>query len=532
MSRPLRLALIPLDERPVNTTLPVRLARVANCEVLLPPREMLGNKKEVGAYEGLGDWLGSVASTVDGLIVSVETLAFGGLIASRTTHLPLEKAREHLSVLKKIRDAHPQLPIYAFTLVMRIPAYDSDDEEPTYWASYGRRIHEYSQLVDKVARHNRNEDRRAMEALAAEIPAEVLQDWQWRRERNHQLNLEVLDYVADGIVDFALITQDDSAEYGVSAAEQRALRARLAELGIEERAILYPGADEVAMILLARHVNAHVGKRPKVYPRYSSAKGPFIIPRYEDRPLAESVKGQIYAAGGVLVESPAEADFMLFLNTPGESQEEAPHQETSTLVDTAGRNLLDFTESILHYTSQGIPAAVADVAYANGGDTRFVSMLLRRVGLKRLAAYAGWNTAGNTLGTVVAHASLYNAVGRDATEAAVQRAAKAHLEFLLSRFIEDWGYQAIVRTRLNGGVLQEHGLNPWGLGDRWPEAQRIVAEELSRFAQETFADVKDLELTWYGRPLQIVPKGFVLENVYLPWRRMFEVGFDLHLLMP
>lgn len=533
MSRPLRLALIPLDERPVNTALPVRLGRVANCEVLLPPREMLGNKKEVGAYEGLGDWLSSVAPTVDGLIVSVETLAFGGLIASRTTHLPLEKALDHLSVLRKIRADHPSLPIYAFTLVMRIPAYDSDDEEPTYWATYGRRIHQYSQLVDKVARHNQEEDRKAMEALEAEIPADVLQDWRWRRERNHQLNLQVLEYVADGIVDFALITQDDSAEYGVSAAEQRAIRNRVAELGIEERAVLYPGADEVAMILLARHVNAHVGKRPRVYPRYSSTKGPFIIPRYEDRPLAESIKGQIYAAGGVLVDSPQEADFMLFLNTPGESQDEAPNQDKATSVDTPGRNLLDFTESILHYTSQGIPAAVADVAYANGGDTQFVSLLLRRVGLKRLAAYAGWNTAGNTLGTVVAHASLYNAVGRYATEAAVKRAAQAHLEFLLSRFVEDWGYQAIVRTRLNRSGLQERGIpNPWQLGDQWPEAQRIVEEELTRFAQETFNDVQALELTWYGQPLGIVPKGFVMENVHLPWRRMFEVGFDLRLILP
>src|SRR5690606_9148298 len=117
-----RLALIPLDERPVNTALPVRLGRVANCEVVLPPRHMLGTKKELGAYEGLGDWLSSVASEVDGLIVSIETLAFGGLIASRTTHLPLEQAQQRIAVLKQIKASRPQLPIFAFTLVMRIPA--------------------------------------------------------------------------------------------------------------------------------------------------------------------------------------------------------------------------------------------------------------------------------------------------------------------------------------------------------------------------------------------------------------------------
>lgn len=530
MSRPLRLALIPLDERPVNTALPVKLGRIANVDVLLPPREMLGSKKEVGTFTGLGGWLEAIAPQVDGLVVSIETLAFGGLIASRTTHLPLEEARHHISVLKRVRERHPALPIYAFTLVMRIPAYDSDDEEPAYWAQYGRRIHEYSQLVDRAARHDRVEDQEALATLRGEIPADILNDWHWRRERNHQLNQTALEYVADGTVDFLLVTQDDSAEYGVSAAEQRQLRDRITELGIEERAILYPGADEVAMILLARHVNRHMGRRPKVYPRYSSIKGPFIIPRYEDRPLGESIKGQIYAAGGLLVETPQEADFMLFLNTPGESQAEAPHQATATTVDTPGRNLLDFTESILHYSSQGIPAAVADVAYANGGDSRFVSLLLRRVGLQRLAAYAAWNTAGNTLGTVIAHASLYIAVGQHTASAVRRRAAQAHLEFLLSRFIEDWGYQAIVRTQLSNGGLQAHGIDPWHLGERWPEAQAIVAQELDRFAQQHFGIPRFLELSWYGERLGVA-KGFKLADVHLPWKRMFEVGFDLTLLV-
>lgn len=527
MDRPLRLALVPLDERPVNADLPIKLGRVANCEVIVPPREMLGTKKELGQFGGLGPWLSQVAGTVDGLIVSIETLAFGGLIPSRTTHLSFDDAHKNVSVLRQIKAQYPDLPIFAFTLVMRIPAYDSDDEEPTYWAQYGARIHRYSQLVDRVARHNEAADQEALAALEQEIPAEVLTDWRWRRERNHRLNKAVLEQVQEGIVDFVLITQDDSAEYGVSAAEQRALRQRVSELGIEEKAVLYPGADEVAMILLARHVNKQLGKRPRVYPRYSSIKGPYIIPRYEDRPLGESIKGQIYAAGGILVESPQEADVMLFLNTPGESQDEAPNQDTATTVDTAGRNLLDFTESILHYTAQGIPAAIADVAYSNGADSRFVSLLLRRVGLHRIAAYAAWNTAGNTLGTVVAHASLYHAVGREATGETVRKAAKAHLEFLLSRFIEDWGYQAIVRTHLSREGLPARGLNPWALGERWTEAQAIVAEELTRFASEALSQPQQHALSWYGKPLGIQPQTFTIDNIYLPWRRMFEVGFDV-----
>lgn len=529
MTRPLRLALVPLDERHWVSDAPVKIGRIAGCEVLVPPRHMLGDKKELGKFEELGPWLRAVASEVDGLVVAVETLAYGGLIASRTTDHPLEECWSRVQVLKEIREDHPGLPIYAFTLVMRIPAYDNDEQEPWYWAHYGARIHRYSQLLDKVARHGREEDKADLEQLKKEIPPEVLENWHWRRNRNHELSKRVLDYVADGTVDFLLITQDDSAEYGVSSMEQKALRARISELGIEERALLYPGADEVAMVLVARHVNRHLGIVPKVYPRYSSTKGPFLVPRYEDRPLAESVKGQIYAVGGRLVETPQEADWILFLNTPGEAQEEAPRQDVATMVDTPGRNLLDFTEAILHYTEQGKPAAVADVAYSNGADRQFVKLLLRRVGLKRIMAYAAWNTAGNTLGTVVAHASVYHAVGRHAERQRKLEAARAHLEFLLERFIEDWGYQAVVRTHMGGTILPALGIPYMNLGDRWKEVEGITAEQIQKFTREHFSDMKELELHWYGEPLGIVPTGLRLENIRQPWRRMFNLAFDVKL---
>src|SRR5690606_13369543 len=192
-------------------------------------------------------------------------------------------------------------------------------------------------------------------------------------------------------------------------------------------------------------------------------------------------------------------------------------------------NLLDFTEAILHYTEQGKPAAVADVAYSNGADRQFVKLLLRRVGLKRIMAYAAWNTAGNTLGTVVAHASVYHAVGRHAERQRKLEAARAHLEFLLERFIEDWGYQAVVRTHMGGTVLPALGIPYMNLGDRWKEVEGIAAEQIQKFTREHFSDMKELELHWYGEPLGIVPTGLRLENIRQPWRRMFNLAFDVKL---
>jgi len=53
----------------------------------------------------------------------------------------------------------------------------------------------------------------------------------------------------------------------------------------------------------------------------------------------------------------------------------------------------------------GRRVAVADCAHPNGADPALVRALQVVVGgeWERLSGYAGWNTAGNTIGTAVAH---------------------------------------------------------------------------------------------------------------------------------
>ena len=83
-----------------------------------------------------------------------------------------------------------------------------------------------------------------------------------------------------------------------------------------------------------------------------------------------------------------------------------------------------------YYQSRGYVVACADVAYANRADLKLVPLLKREVALEKLDGYAAWNTAGNTLGTVVAHA----AVRFLAREAGLGLGSElAHLEFLLLR---------------------------------------------------------------------------------------------------
>ena len=45
--------------------------------------------------------------------------------------------------------ADPRNKFYMSSVVMRIPGYNGDMEEPWYWENYGRDIYEYSYYTDK-----------------------------------------------------------------------------------------------------------------------------------------------------------------------------------------------------------------------------------------------------------------------------------------------------------------------------------------------------------------------------------------------
>jgi hypothetical protein len=452
-------------------------------------------------------------------VVSIETLVHGGLIPSRITDTPLDACLKRLDVLRRIRARHEDLTIYAFNIITRISNSNHNEEEPRYWDQYGKLLWTYSRLWYRVTQLGMSEEEAALAEVEKAIPPEIIDDYTKRRQRNHQINQDCVELVAEGAVDFLLFTQDDTSEFGFPNHEQRLLRERISELGIEDRAVVYPGADEVGMVLVARHLNRIHQVTPRFFTRYSSVRGPLIVASYEDRPIAESVKGQIYGVGGLLVDSPHDADIILFLNTPGEKQGEAPLQSMERTVDTSARNILEFVQAIRMYGEGGHVIAVADLAYCNGGDLKLVSLMEKQLDLTKLDAYGGWNTAGNTLGTVVSQAALRLLAKKQGDRPERYR---AHLEFLLLRFADDWAYQAIVRTEIGQRLVAE-GIDIYRLGDQWSSVQATVQQRLPDVVGAFF------ERNFQGKEL---PGGGILsairlENTHLPWERLFEVGCEV-----
>ena len=316
-----RIAMLPLDDRPVNYDYPPLLASVAGAQVDLPPREWLGNPWRAAQHEKLVEWLKQAAPTADVVILAVDTLAYGGLIPSRSAPDSFETAAQRLGLLSELKAAHPDRPIYASSVIQRVSRANSSEEEKPYWAEYGARMFRLSYLEHKSALNEVSADEMVeRDALKVEIPAGIYADYAAIRARNHQVNLHMLGLVKKGVVDYLLLPQDDTADYGWNIAEARRLQMLIRRDDLTGRAITYPGADEIGCLLLARCICDPSGFRPVVYPRFSSSSSAALVTEYEDRPMLELLKAHLAPLGGVVADEPSGADILLFINAPALKQ--------------------------------------------------------------------------------------------------------------------------------------------------------------------------------------------------------------------
>ncbi|MFD2878083.1 DUF4127 family protein [Paenibacillus rhizoplanae] len=274
MSKHHKLILVPLDERPCNYEFPYLLAQGTDYTVERPPAGIMGLKKRPGDVEQLWSWFEAACEGADGAVVALDTLLYGGIIPSRLHQLELEVLAARLERLRKIRQRYPQLKLYAFQLIMRCPQYSLSDEEPDYYADWGREIFRKGFIGHRLELGiATDEEIRELADIDLRLPAEVLQDYLGRRAINIEANKQALELVRDGVIDFMIVPQDDSAPYGHTAKDQEKVRARITALDLELKVYMYPGADEVGCTLLARMMNKSEGRIPLIYPRLSAVQG-------------------------------------------------------------------------------------------------------------------------------------------------------------------------------------------------------------------------------------------------------------------
>jgi hypothetical protein len=104
-----RLLLIPRDGRPVSWKLPRQIARVADHEIIYPPRELLGDATQAMDAERVIAWAKQQNyEQLNGVIVALDTLA--GWTSGATP----EQIKARLDFIHWLRQRKPNLPIYGF----------------------------------------------------------------------------------------------------------------------------------------------------------------------------------------------------------------------------------------------------------------------------------------------------------------------------------------------------------------------------------------------------------------------------------
>ena len=504
----MKILYVPLDERPCNYRYPQMIATLApEIELVVPSLEVLGQKKTQANLEQLWVWVNQAAQNCQVAIVSIEMLVYGGLLPSRLHHQSEAKLRSRLQSLTDLKQRNPHLRIFASNLIMRTPHYDSSEEEPDYYADYGQQIFRWGWLSDRKQREGLNlEEHHELEILEQAIPDSVLNDYRDRRQKNIAVNQGAIDLVRTGVIDFLSMPQDDSAPYGFTALDQQQVIQRIIHHRLQQKIHLYPGADEVGCTLLARAYLELTQQSCHFYPLLSSVCGEHIIPLYEDRPLGESLKAHVLAAGAQMVTLSEQADVVLAINSAGKVMQESWDQSTKDITYSSYRNLRFFVDQIQRFCDQGKPVAIADVAFANGGETELVQLLDDIFAWDKVLAYAGWNTNCNTLGTVLATAILGH--------------ASSHSEAIafnkLHHLLEDWAYQAIIRMDMVQNYLPTLDASYYNFKGQDAKIQKEIKQRLE--------ELRDRTLIYSFQNWEITNL-----TVSTPWDRMFEIGLDLQI---
>jgi hypothetical protein len=486
------------------------MARIADVALISPPRELLGRFTEFGHCDAISAWIQAQdLRQFDAAILSFDMLAYGGLVASRVHDTPLATALQRVEVLRKIKQAHPQLKIYGSSVIMRLaPTADGKNE------AYREKLSRWAEVsADPGAQAQTQE-------LESAIPAAALADYRAARARNLQLNRSAIQWVKEGLLDYLILSQDDAKPRGVHVQERESLQQQIQAEGLQDKIAVQPGADEVSMLLLARSASALQGYQPKIKAIYASEKTADRVMPFEDRPLRKTVSFHLRAIGAQEVNEAAQADLLFYVFadrfTPGAAE--------------------SFAQQIIQQLTQKKQGViVADVdpkGEVQGGDVTFTEALKKAGVFAQLYGYAAWNTAGNTIGTALPQGTVYglakthlNAVYQQpklSSKAKRQLVLERQTWFTLNRLLDDYTYHSLVRPEIQQ-IIRNKNWNAFRLSaEQTPPVEQLCTEKLQPLAQQTVAGFFSTKT-----PTKLQLKELRFD---LPWNRTFEAEIDFGLL--
>ena len=547
------LLLVPLDSRPVCSTMVQKLGKLAGINVIVPPKELLDNYQEPAKSKKLWQWLQNKSANYNTSIISTDILLHGSLLQTRQHIASAQEQDDFFSELNKLQKNITASPprqskytnstdstdsdkhqLQLFSVIPRLLV--SDEVYPDCW--YQWHLMRYSQLLDMVQINGDYAMTKELMEYKEEIPADILSKYTSIFTQSQGFNERLLAHllpkaknsknIANTQVNATVATnaplfiigQDDSSPFGLPHMTATKLARHIEEHTWQTQAQLTNGADEIAALLLTRHFLQQSHWQPKLFLAYGSPKTEFKHMPYMASSVGATLRNQAQLVGAQLVEEPNAADIILFV-----------HCGDADAKPTAAE-----AEQLASYLKHDKHVALIDLSANFEAEEMLLPLLLEQnISVNRLAAYAGWNTFSNSSGTALAQSIIFTGRLRQLqaqqsstnNELLIPALYADNLNFTIERMLEDYYYQKLIHPQLRP-YLESFGTTPTDLEpEEKQQTEYRIQERLSLYA------------TWlYWRSLSRTPfyadthKAYYLTDLTvgakLPWNRIFEVDLNVH----
>lgn len=514
-----KILLVPLDGRPPCKDFVIDAGRIGSMDIVTPPTELSDYYSAPGDTAGERQWLMDNAGDAQAVIISVDQLLYGGLLAAREKTATADDIDALITFLRAFHAAHPGVPVYAFSILPRMNPQDSIDG-----LQERKDLMRYSRLVGKqyAGIPLDADEQKELETLKQQIPADSMQKYLAHFDENEALNKELAALVKEGTLHLLVLGQDDGEQYSIPNIEKAHIQDYLAAQGLAEPQVyVVHGADELALDLAARIDNDRHGRAPRIAVETGS---PYMADRvmpYMAVPCDTAADEKIRLIGGrrISPDGNGTPDFTLFLSAIDLKKDPADTRRTSAARIAQGLKngeMLALVDLSKHFSEKE-----TILPFLQNGDAP----------LPKLAAYAGWNTTSNAIGTALAQASLYSShfsMAADDTQA--MTTYQAQLTFLCNRMIEDTFYLKDGIDTVNDNLKKAGWTNTADLDleKNYRTANAMMNEALKPRVQ-AFQNAPSMRapftLNLPGGPKQYTLKNLTFEASY-PWPRTFEIRLE------
>ncbi|MBQ5842273.1 MAG: DUF4127 family protein [Clostridia bacterium] len=389
----LKVAYIPIDNRPVNYDRVKMLAKSVGFELLMPEedtfRTALDNMKPnkngstYGDREKLLEWLKETDKTCDYFVLSLDQLLSGGLVASRwldNTDLTFE-----FEVADYIIELAKNNTVVLFDTVMRLAStvnYQGYQmTEYNNLRSYGSvarlKLTGNELTVDNIiAGYKYGENGKK---ISTPLSDKAVDKYLASRTRKLKLidyilskSLEDLEYCYIGVDDSSTTTNIQTNEINLISNK------------LEDNGAIYAGTDELGLMGITRIVTKLYGSAKVGVTYFGNSKNQ-IADEFDFASLEYEIENHISSLGCTVVDGgKGEVEVLVITKNAGNDQ-------AAKLVDKA----FELVESKK-------PVIIIDPNSKNA-DFLQKQLLTRELPLSMLLGYSNWNTAANAMGIALSN---------------------------------------------------------------------------------------------------------------------------------